>query len=132
MFKRSLLSAAVLVMFAGAALAQPAGNKPKDKPAPAKAVQPDKPAKSEASLQVGSAAPALTIDKWVKGGEVKSFAAGKVYVVEFWATWCPPCRKSIPHLTELAKSHKEVTFIGVAGSEHEKEASQRLATVEKF
>jgi thiol-disulfide isomerase/thioredoxin len=33
--------------------------------------------------------------------------------VEFWATWCGPCRASIPHLTELQKKNKDVTFIGV-------------------
>src|SRR5262249_22804189 len=41
---------------------------------------------------------------------------GQFYVVEFWATWCGPCRVSIPHLTELQKKYKDkgVSFIGVS------------------
>ncbi len=39
---------------------------------------------------------------------------GKFYVVEFWATWCGPCRATIPHLTELQKKHTDVNFIGVS------------------
>jgi thiol-disulfide isomerase/thioredoxin len=47
-----------------------------------------------------------------------TFSPGKVYVVEFWATWCPPCRKSIPHLTELQEKYKDrVTFVGVSQEE---------------
>jgi thiol-disulfide isomerase/thioredoxin len=33
--------------------------------------------------------------------------AGKALVVEFWATWCPPCRSSTPHLVELANEHRD-------------------------
>ena len=66
-----------------------------------------------APLTIGSPAPAMDIKTWIKGKEVKSFEKGKTYVVEFWATWCGPCRTSIPHITELAKKNKDVTFIGV-------------------
>jgi len=63
-------------------------------------------------------AAALKISDWVKGKPV-DLAAGKgkqVYVIEFWATWCGPCRTSIPHLTELQKKFKDkgVTFVGVS------------------
>jgi len=66
------------------------------------------------TLKPGDAAPALQVKQWVKGDAVKGFAKDKIYVVEFWATWCGPCKASIPHLTELAKSHKDVTFVGVS------------------
>lgn len=72
-----------------------------------------------ATLKVGDKAPKLTIEKWVKGEPVTQFKEGRVYVVEFWATWCPPCRTSIPHLTEIQKRFKDkkVTVIGVSSED---------------
>ncbi|MCL5270718.1 MAG: redoxin family protein [bacterium] len=56
----------------------------------------------------------LKVAHWVKDGPV-TLTPGHVYVVEFWATWCPPCRESIPHLTELAKKYQgRITFIGIS------------------
>lgn len=65
-------------------------------------------------LGPGSPAPALSVKKWYKGTPVKAFQANKTYVVEFWATWCGPCKESIPHLTEIAHKNKDVQFIGVS------------------
>lgn len=50
------------------------------------------------------------------GSEVAINAAmdKKIYVINFWATWCPPCRAEMPELNEFAKKHEgEVTFYAV-------------------
>ena len=76
--------------------------------------------------ELGQAASPLKITEWVKGKPV-DLAATKdkqVVVVEFWATWCPPCIKSIPHLTDMAKKFKDVQFVGVS--------SEKADVVKKF
>ena len=72
--------------------------------------------KAGPTLKVGDKAPDLTVSKWVKGEPVTGFEKGRVYVVEFWATWCGPCKTSIPHLTEVAKKFEKdgVKIIGVS------------------
>ena len=66
------------------------------------------------NLTVGDPAPKLEVSSFVKGEPVSSLEPGNFYVVEFWATWCGPCRATIPHLTELQKKHPKVNFIGVS------------------
>jgi len=68
-------------------------------------------------LVAGSKAPPLSVDETIKGKPVEGLQEGTAYVVEFWATWCPPCVASIPHLTKLQKKHKNIVVLGVAGSE---------------
>lgn len=86
-----------------------------------------------AKLKVGSIAPALSVKNWVKGAPISKLENGKAYVVEFWATWCPPCRKSIPHLSQVAASNKGLTVIGVASSERQgKDGDKRLEVLEQF
>jgi tetratricopeptide (TPR) repeat protein len=68
------------------------------------------------ALTIGDEAPAISVSKWLKGDPVDRLDPRKPYVVEFWATWCAPCRVSIPRLTELQKKYKGkgVTIIGVS------------------
>ncbi|MCK6457237.1 MAG: redoxin domain-containing protein [Phycisphaerae bacterium] len=55
------------------------------------------------ALRVGDAAPPLAIREWINGEAVDPSKGGRdtVFVIEFWATWCGPCRLSMPHLTEM-------------------------------
>jgi thiol-disulfide isomerase/thioredoxin len=63
---------------------------------------------------IGDNAAELRVKKWLKGKPVEEFEKGKVYVVEFWATWCAPCKASMPHLSALAKQYKgQATFIAM-------------------
>jgi thiol-disulfide isomerase/thioredoxin len=62
---------------------------------------------AETKLKVGDPAPKLQVAKWVQGDPVKEFSKDNAYIVEFWATWCGPCRESIPHLNEIYKKYKD-------------------------
>ena len=73
-------------------------------------------------LKLGDAAPEVNVkminDK--EYGKTFSFAEfkDKVIIVEFWATWCPPCRQSIPHLSKLQEKYKDkAVFIGISGED---------------
>ena len=67
------------------------------------------------ALMLGDRAPAIQVAEWIQGTPVTSFEPGKTYVVEFWATWCGPCKIAIPHLNELSKQYAgKVQFIGVS------------------
>ncbi|QDT06523.1 Thiol-disulfide oxidoreductase ResA [Rubripirellula lacrimiformis] len=66
---------------------------------------------SAADLGIGSKAPALDVESWLQDGNgffkpVTDFKKGKVYVVEFWATWCGPCIGSMPHLATLQEKYR--------------------------
>ncbi|MCL5246138.1 AhpC/TSA family protein [Cellulophaga sp. 20_2_10] len=67
------------------------------------------------NIGVGSTAPDFTLET-VKGEQLTlSKVEGKYILVDFWASWCVPCRASFPHLKELRKQYKDkgFTIVGV-------------------
>ena len=63
----------------------------------------------------------------------KSDFDGKVLVVDLWATWCPPCRKGIPHYIELQKNYgkRNIAVLGVS-MDNPKNPMSALKVVKKF
>lgn len=73
-------------------------------------------------LANGSAAPDFTVQD-ADGKPVKlSDYAGKVVVIDFWATWCGPCMASMPHTNDVARKFKDkdVVFLAINTSDSEK------------
>jgi thiol-disulfide isomerase/thioredoxin len=67
-------------------------------------------------ISIGDPAPALTATEWI--GPPVTELRGRVHVIEFWATWCQPCQKSIPELKRLSRAHGDkVRVVGVAAAE---------------
>ncbi len=61
-------------------------------------------------------APDFTLED-LQGREISlSDHLGKVVLVDFWATWCPPCRKSIPELVELQERYRDdgLVILGIS------------------
>lgn len=82
--------------------------------------------KSSKSL-VGKTAPDFSL-KNENGKEVSlGDSNGKVRLIHFWATWCPPCVREMPHLDKLVKKMKGRPFELIAISEDES-----LDDVKKF
>ena len=80
-------------------------------------------------LKVGDLAPPLKVSQWAAGTPIGSFEAGRVYVVEFWATWCAPCIAAMPHLAELQRKHEKggLTVIAVAVKDEAKAVKDFVA-----
>ena len=87
---------------------------------------------AQPTLKVGDPAPKLQTGKWVQGEPVKGFQKGKAYLVEFWATWCPPCRTSIPHLNEVHNKFKDKGLIVIGQDCWERDESLVAPFVKKM
>jgi peroxiredoxin len=63
----------------------------------------------------GNLAPPFTVQT-IDGGTLElASLQGKAVIVDFWDTWCPPCKKAMPHLQELSVAYDdELVVVGVA------------------
>lgn len=70
-------------------------------------------------LRVGSLAPPIKVESWLRGQPLTSFQPGKVYIVQFLATWCLPCMRAMLNLVQLQEKYKDsgLEIIGVAAHE---------------
>jgi len=69
-----------------------------------------------AAGDVGQPAPPLAATELNGQGFDLGALRGRVVIVNFWATWCPPCRAEMPALSEFYKQHHEqgVDMIGIS------------------
>lgn len=72
--------------------------------------------------QTGFAAPDFTLE--THGGETVSLAdlRGQVVLVNFWATWCPPCRAEMPAIQQVYEAYRDQGFTVLAVDVQENEA----------
>jgi thiol-disulfide isomerase/thioredoxin len=81
-------------------------------------------------LKRGSPAPDFTVKTLAGAPVTLSALKGKVVLVDFWATWCGPCREEMPYLVSTVQSYaaQGVTLVAVSNDDLDEQA----AAVEAF
>jgi cytochrome c biogenesis protein CcmG/thiol:disulfide interchange protein DsbE len=76
---------------------------------------------------VGRSAPPFSLST-VDGGKTLSLAdlKGQVVALDFWASWCAPCKRSLPHLAGLPASYRGLQVVGVSVDDDRNDAAEFL------
>ncbi|TXK74913.1 TlpA disulfide reductase family protein [Mesonia sp. K4-1] len=79
---------------------------------------------------IGKEAPKLVVEEWLSDEPSKN---GKFILIDFWATWCGPCKKAIPDLNLFHKEFKEnLVVIGISDESKRKVIKQNSPKIEYY
>ena len=76
-------------------------------------------------FDVGKPAPEFTLPD-LEGNQIElSSMKGKVLILDFWATWCPPCKEEVPHLVSLQSKYRD-QGLQIVGLSLDKEGASKV------
>lgn len=79
---------------------------------------------------LGKPAPKFVVEKWLS---TEPDRQGKYVLIDFWATWCGPCRRAIPELNQFHKKFGDkLVVIGVSDEPEEKVKAMKDPKIEYF
>lgn len=111
--KKTLLTIlASATLFTACNKTETTDEKPQENTTPQVTVPPS----ANTGTEIGQTAPEIVMNSPEGKSVALSSFRGKTVVIDFWATWCPPCRKSIPYVKETYEKYKNnnVVFLGVS------------------
>lgn len=76
-------------------------------------------ARQESLVADGTAVPSFRLQRYTGGTLELSSLRGKVVMLDFWATWCPPCVYEMPYLVKVAREYESKGLVFVAASRDE-------------
>jgi thiol-disulfide isomerase/thioredoxin len=75
-------------------------------------------------------APEFVVEKWLSE---KPDTKGKFVLIDFWATWCGPCKKAIPELNRWAEQYpKQLVVVGLSDETEQKVTSMKTPVINYY